>query len=446
MPHPRELTIVSAIQLMRTGYLTAQELVESCLERIHEREGTIHAWVELYEREALEEARRCDEESRKGQWRGELHGIPIGIKDIIHVKGMVTRAGSAIYPAHVAVDDAPAVQLLRSAGAIILGKTETTPFADADPTITRNPRNPEYSPGGSSSGSAASVADWMCFAALGTQTGGSVLRPAAFCGAVGFKPTYGRVSTEGVIPNSYTIDTVGILARSATDAWAVFRNMIDEDPLPFGRMPRPLVPGRKDSDSPPHLGCIKDIFEEDVSPEVGQNFTFVLERLERKGAVRADMPLPESFSHVPSWWEIIKVTEQACWHRTLFDSHRDEYPPKIKARIEKGIRTPGYHYVEALHKRIAFQQEMSGVLSKVNAAIMPTSSTIAPKGLSSTGSPAFNRPWSFCGFPAITIPSGTDNKGLPFAIQLVAQPMAEESLIKVASWCERALDFNSNPP
>ena len=446
MLRPRELTITSAIQLMRAGHLTSQDLVESCLERIHEREATIRAWVGLYEKEALEEAQRCDKESRNGQWRGELHGIPIGIKDIIHVKGMYTRAGSPIYPGHVAAHDAPAVELLRAAGAIILGKTETTPFANADPTITRNPRNPDHSPGGSSSGSAASVADWMCFAALGTQTGGSLLRPAAYCGIVGFKPTYGRISTGGIIPNSYSIDTVGIHARSVADAWILCRHLIDKDPLPFARIPRTVVPTKKGSNSLPHLGRVRDVFEQDVSPEVAQNLAYVLERLERNGALLTDMQLPESFSHVPNWWDIIKETELASYHRTLFESHGDQYPPKIKARIEKGLRIPGYRYVEVLRKRIDFQQEMSEKLSVVDAAIMPTSSTTAPKGLSSTGSPVLNRPWSFCGFPAISIPSGTNNDGLPFAVQLVAQPMAEESLINLASWCERVLNSKRNLP
>lgn len=200
MVEPRELTVQAAITLMRKGDLKAQALMQSCVERIHERESSVHAWVEVYENEALEEARRCDDEFAAGGWRGDLHGIPIGIKDIIHVKAMWTRYGTSVYPPHMADADAPAVQRLKAAGAIILGKTETTPLANGDPTITRNPWNLAHTPGGSSSGSGAAVADRMCLAAVGTQTGGSLLRPAAYNGIVGFKPTYGYISSEGVMP------------------------------------------------------------------------------------------------------------------------------------------------------------------------------------------------------------------------------------------------------
>ena len=195
MSEPRELTIVDAVNRMRNGALKAEDLVASCLERIHRREGVVRAWVEIYEKQALEEARGCDADFRAGKWRGELHGIPIGVKDIIDVKGMWTRAGCAVYPPRVAESDAPAVKRIRAAGAVILGKTETTAFANNDPAVTCNPWNTGHTPGGSSSGSGAAVADRMCLAALGTQTGGSVLRPAAYNGIVGFKPTYASIST-----------------------------------------------------------------------------------------------------------------------------------------------------------------------------------------------------------------------------------------------------------
>ena len=218
---PRELTIREAGELMQAGGLTAERLLESCLERIDAREGTIHAWVEVSDREALAEARRCDRELRAGNRRGPLHGIPVGVKDIIDVKGQWTRCGTPVYPARMPAEDAPVIARLRHAGAIFLGKTETTPFANNDPAITRNPWNPEHTPGGSSSGSGAAVADRMCLLALGTQTGGSLLRPAAYNGIVGFKATYGAVSNEGVLPNSWSLDHVGFHVRSASDiSWS----------------------------------------------------------------------------------------------------------------------------------------------------------------------------------------------------------------------------------
>ncbi len=449
MPEPRDLTIAAAIHLMRRGDLTAHDLVKSCLERIHQREGTIHAWVEVDEDKALEEARRYDNEFSRGQWRGKLHGIPIGVKDIIDVKEMWTRAGCAVYPACVAEVDAQAVQPLRSEGAIILGKTETTPFANLDPTITRNPWNPEHTPGGSSSGSGAAVADRMCLAALGTQTGGSVLRPAAYNGIVGFKPTYGCISLVGVIPVAWSLDHLGSLTRSVEDANILCQIMKNDHPSPFARMPVPMNNLEKRSlnsfRSHLRLGYLKGFFEKEASPEMVEHMTSIREKFEQAGAIVSEMEPPKSFAQVDSAFRAIHHTELACYHRFFFESHRDQYPPKIKARIKEGMTIPGYQYVEALHHRLIFQREMIERLSSVDAAFMPTAPSTAPRGISSTGTPAFCQPWSFSGFPAISIPSGIDNRGLPFAVQLVGLPMKEEKLIEVASWCEQVIAFNLSP-
>ena len=448
MQAPRELSITAALDLIRQGSLTAQKLVESCLERIHEREEAIHAWVQVYEKEALEEARRCDNEFHAGEWRGDLHGIPIGVKDIIHVKGMWTRAGCSVYPAQVADSDAPAVHHLRAAGAVILGKTESTPFALTDPTITRNPWNTEHTPGGSSSGSGAAVADRMCLAALGTQTGGSVLRPAAYNGIVGFKPTYGTISVEGVIPLSWSLDHVGSLARSVDDANILYRLMRVAPSSPFAYMPvatKAAVIGPPGT--PPRLGLIGASFEREPSPEVVQHLASVREKFVREGAIVVDLDLPEHMAEsVLSAHRTIMETEISSCHRTLFESHRKHYPPNLTAAIERGTKIPGYQYVEALRQRINFQEEMGEILSTVDAALMPTAHSPAPKGLASTGSPALCTPWSLMGFPSISIPSGLDDQGLPFAVQLAALPMAEEKLIAVASWFEGVLAFEESPP
>jgi aspartyl-tRNA(Asn)/glutamyl-tRNA(Gln) amidotransferase subunit A len=280
------------------------------MERIHAREEFIHAGVEVYEQEAFAEARRCDRELTAGNRRGPLHGIPFGVKDIIDVQGQHTRCGTPIFPANIPTEDAPAIARLRKAGAIFLGKTETTPFANNDPTITRNPWNPEHTPGGSSSGSGAAVADRMCAAALGTQTGGSLLRPAAYNGIVGFKATYGEVSNEGVLPKSWTIDHVGVHTRSVADATLLWPCMREEAPRPFARMPepplrsRPRIPG-----SPPRLGYIREFFEAETSPEVLENLASVRKQLHQAGAQIVELPFPPSFAFVGSCWSIIKQAE-----------------------------------------------------------------------------------------------------------------------------------------
>jgi aspartyl-tRNA(Asn)/glutamyl-tRNA(Gln) amidotransferase subunit A len=446
MQKPRELSIVTAMNRMRQRDLTAKELVESCLERIHQREDKLHAWVQVCEHEALEEARLCDKETRTGRWRGDLHGIPIGVKDIIHVKGMWTRAGCSVYEAHVAESDASAVYRLRKAGAILLGKTETTPFANNDPTITRNPWNQEHTPGGSSSGSGAAVADRMCLAALGTQTGGSVLRPAAYNGIVGFKPTYGYISVEGVIPVSWSMDHIGVLARCVEDAGILSRLMRDDHPLPYAPMaaiaksPLKRAPG-----TPPRLGSILEYFETQVSPEALNHFSFVRDKFKQAGADVVDVRLPKSFNYEAIAHPIILQAELSSYHQTLFESHQGQYPPNIRARIEKGMKILALQYIEALHQRIAFQKEMFDLLESVDAVFMPTADSTAPMGLTFTGSHAFCRPWTFSGFPSISIPSGLDNQGLPFAVQLASQPMTDDNLIEVARWCEQVLAFIHSP-
>ena len=447
MGEPRELTIREAGERIKSGKLTAEKLMESCLEQIHARDEIIHAWVEVYEQDALVEARRCDRELQAGNRRGPLHGIPFGVKDIIDVKGQFTRCGTPVYPAQIPAEDAPVIARLRKAGAILLGKTETTPFANNDPTITRNPWNPEHTPGGSSSGSGAAVADRMCPAALGTQTGGSLLRPAAYNGIVGFKATYGEVSNEGVLPNSWSIDHVGVHTRSVMDAALVWPCMREEAPRPFARMPEPPLRSRsRIPGSPPRLGYIREFFEAETSPEVLENLAAVREQFLRAGAEIIELSFPPSFVFVGSCWSIIKQAELYAYHRRLFEARQDDYPPKLKIRLEKGASIHGHEYVEHLRYRILFQQEMCERMADVDAAIMPLASTTAPRGLSTTGSSIFNQPWSVSGFPAMSIPTGLDANGLPFAMQIAAQPYREETLLDVAAWCEKVLAFTAAPP
>lgn len=446
MSELRQLTIVDAVNRMREGELKAEDLVASCLERIHRRDGAIHAWVEIYEGQALDEARKCDAESRAGKWRGELHGIPVGVKDIIDVKGMRTRAGCSVYPPRVAESDAPAVKRIRAAGAVILGKTETTAFANNDPAATCNPWNTGHTPGGSSSGSGAAVADRMCLAALGTQTGGSVLRPAAYNGVVGFKPSYASISTQGVIPVSWTLDHVGPLTRSVQDSKMMFSVLKDPHPNPFAHASKRFHNHHKPEDSARfRLGYFRKFAASEAAASVIKHLDAVLKRVEQAGMAVIELDFTEEFAAAAGAHRIIMDAELAAYHRVLFDSKRDRYPPNIKARILKGMTVPGYTYIEAIHRRIAFQNAFGQALSGVDAAILPTAPSTAPKGLASTGSPVFCVPWSISGFPAITIPSGLDEQGLPLAILIGSGPMEEEKLLTVAARCERLLSFASSP-
>jgi len=346
----------------------------------------------------------------------------------------------------VAEADAPAVKRIRAAGAVILGKTETTAFANNDPAVTRNPWNTEHTPGGSSSGSGAAVADRMCLAALGTQTGGSVLRPAAYNGVVGLKPTYASISTEGVIPVSWTLDHVGPLARNVQDAKRLFGVLKDPRPDPFA-YPSTCVSDhrRRKSGARFRLGFFRKYAASESAAAVMGHLDAVLKRFEQAGMAVIELDFAEGFAAGAGAHRTIMDTELAAYHRTLFESRGDQYPPNVKARIVKGLAVPGYTYIEAIHRRIAFQKAFGDALSGVDAAILPTAPSAAPRGLASTGSPVFCVPWSISGFPSITIPSGLDEQGLPLALLIGSKPMDEERLFSVAARCESLLSFASRP-
>jgi Asp-tRNA(Asn)/Glu-tRNA(Gln) amidotransferase A subunit family amidase len=286
----------------------------------------------------------------------------------------------------------------------------------------------------------------MCLAAFGSQTSGSLLRPAAYNGLVGLKATYGRISAEGVIPVSWNLDHMGAMTRCVEDANIIWKQIRDGYDPPFGRMPWVQKGHEKRiSGIPPQLGRIKEFFEKDASPEVVEHLEIVREMLAKSGAVVLDLKLPSSYDSMMEWHRLIRQTELACYHRALFETHHDQYPPLLKASIESGLTISGHQYVQALQKRIDFQKEMGKILASVDASFMPTAPSTAPMGLSSTGSAAFNLPWSLCGFPTMTLPSGLDKQGLPFGIQLVTAPMAEKCLLNVAKWCEDVLGFNAKP-
>ncbi len=446
MMEPRDLSIRDALRLMREGELKAEELILSCLARIRSREQSIHAWVEVAEEKALSEARECDDAFRAGGWKGELHGIPIGVKDIIDVRGLWTRAGCSAYPARVAEADAAAVRQLRDAGAILLGKTETTAFATNDPTITRNPWNTEHTPGGSSSGSGAAVADRMCLAALGTQTAGSVLRPSAYNGIVGFKATYASVSLDGVVPASWTLDHLGMLCRSVEDAALLYSVLREARPQPFARMP--ADPGDEDERTPRapfRFGYFRSFIEKEADAVTRRHFESVLGKLRQAGALVLDVEFLESLTRAAKAHGIIMDTELASYHRELFGARRAEYPPNIAGRVVRGLAIPAHEYIEAVRQRMAFQGELSAVLCDLDAVLLPTIPSPAPQGLSSTGSPVFCVPWSMSGFPSITIPSGLDHQNLPLAVEIGTGPFQEKKILALASWCETLLPFSSRP-
>jgi aspartyl-tRNA(Asn)/glutamyl-tRNA(Gln) amidotransferase subunit A len=430
---PHELTVAGASQLIREGKLTPTRFLESILKRIDNLEPTLEAWVTMDRERALSDAEALTREAQEGSIRGPVHGIPIGIKDIFFTQGLKTTMGSPIYADYIPEYDAETVTILREAGAVIPGKTETTEFAAHDPAPTRNPWNTEHTPGGSSSGSAAAVSSGMCPAALGSQTGGSVIRPAAFCGVVGLKPTYDLISRKGVFPLSWTLDHVGSFTRTVEDA-AIILDILSgikhhPDPDP----------------EPPKLGLLRGYYQEAADEAVWEGLMEAAGRLEAAGAEVVEFQLPRSFEYAHPARSIIAAVEAASVHEEEFMKNPESYRSNIRGQVAAGLLIPSPAYLRAKRIRGVFGMESRDLLGEADCLLTPSAVTPALKGLESTGDAAFNAPWSFCGFPAITVPSGFTGNGLPLGVQLTGLPYGEEDLLSAAGWCERILDFPKGP-
>lgn len=409
--------------------------VEACLTRIERLEALLGAWVFVDRAGALEAARALEADARAGWIRGPLHGVPVGLKDIFDVAGMVTTSGAAAF-AHRRPDrDSDAAARLRAAGAIILGKTATTEFAYADPAQTRNPWNREHTPGGSSSGSAAAVAARMIPAALGSQTIGSTLRPAAYCGIVGLKATHGLISAGGVTPLAWSLDHVGIFARSVDDAALLLAVLADRH-----EAARP--PGER----APRLGIPRALFADKASAAVNTHLDAVVESLRADGAAIEEVTPPAAAGGVHDAGALVLRVEAAAYHAPTFAAHAASYRPRIRALVEAGLPVPAVDYVAAQQARARFREVMRPVFERFDALLMPVAPSPAPRGLDSTGDPVLCAPWSFGGFPAIALPSGLSESGLPLAIQLISGAHQEERLLDVARWCEARLGFAAAPP
>jgi aspartyl-tRNA(Asn)/glutamyl-tRNA(Gln) amidotransferase subunit A len=423
--------------------------MESLLKRIDLLEPSLQAWVTMDRDGLLKEARRCQEEITRGKMRGPLHGIPVGVKDIFFTRGMKTTAGSRIFADFIPAYDATAVERLKKAGAIILGKTATTEFASRYPASTRNPWNLDHTPGGSSSGSAAAVATGMCPAALGSQTGGSILRPAAYCGVVGLKPTYGRISRYGVFALAWTLDHVGVLTRSVEDAAVLLGVLAGPDPADPTTRPQPVPDDTRSLRSlrrPPRIGIVQEFFQEKSEASVWKHAEKIMSQLKRAGAKMRAVNMPASFGAVQDAHRIIMWVEAAAYHEKLFEKNREQYSPQMREMVEIGLMIPGGDYLRAQKIKRLFRREMEPILQDYDCLISPATSSAAPKDLSSTGDPWFQVPWSLAGLPAITIPSGLNEEKLPLGIQLAGAAFTEGKLLAVARWCEKVLNVHLSPP
>ncbi len=415
-----QLGVAEIAAAVAAGEATCEAVVQACLKRIAARDDTIKAFVNFNREYALVQARALD----RGPRRGPLHGVPIGLKDTIDTYDIATEMGSPIFHGHRPRVDAACVTLLRRAGAVILGKTATCEFAGSAPPATTNPHNAAHTPGGSSSGSAAAVADYMIPAALGTQTGGSVLRPSSFCGIFGYKPTYNSFNKAGVWPAADSIDTLGWLARSIGDIELLSAVLRMEEPKP----PRQLG-------TAPRIGVWRTDLWDTALPETKAAVENAATQLGKAGAVVRNVAMPEPFTglHVIAR-ATISFYERAACMAFAWDHHRDQLSPQMQRYIENGHKISREDYVAGLRRLDQCRALLAGVFDEVDVLLVPCVPGEAPKGLTSTGEPNMQAIWTALHTPSMTLPTHRGPHDLPVGIQLVGQRYEDDRLLACARW------------
>jgi Asp-tRNA(Asn)/Glu-tRNA(Gln) amidotransferase A subunit family amidase len=428
---PTLLSATAAARLIATGKLSALALTEACLERIRGRDSVVRAWTLIDQKKALAQARERDEALRGGAVRpGPLHGVPLGVKDILDTSGLITSYGSPIYRTHLPRRNAAAVARALEAGAVLLGKTVTTEFAYRKPGKTANPHNPMHTPGGSSSGSAAAVADFQVPLAFGTQTGGSVIRPAAYCGVFGFKPSFGAIERTGVRPLAATLDTVGLFARDVADLRLFFEAV--RVPPPGGAAPTPVV-------LPPRLGLCRTPYWLAAEASTRQALDDAATRLAAAGAVVEAFELPAEFIPLNEAHATIMAVDAARAFAEEIENQHSLLSRPLRELIERGLAVDGARNIIARTLSAACRERFDRILPPVDALITPSAPGEAPPGLGGTGDPAFNKMWTLLHAPCVSLPFGRGRGDLPLAVQLVGNRGQDLNLLAIAEWAEARL-------
>ena len=423
-----------AARAIRDGSISSEQLVEACLARIRATEQTVQAWHYLDEKHALAQARARDLDRMEGRALGPLHGVPVGVKDIIDTTDMPTEDGTVLHSGRTPDDDATVVAMLRAAGAVIMGKTVTTECATYTPGKTRNPHNPEHTPGGSSSGSAAAVAAGMVPLALGSQTNGSVIRPAAFCGVYGFKPTHGLIPRQGILKLSRTLDHVGMFARTLDDIALLAEQLTGYDERDPDTRPRAHIPfQRVAAEAPPfapRFALVKTPLWERAEDDTREAFAEVAGVL---GGQCEEYALPESVREAWEWHRTIMEAEMAANLDLEWEQGRERLSDALRAQLARGRESRALDYQKALARIPLLNQGFDDLFSNFDAVLTPAAPGTAPK-FATTGDPAFCTLWTLCGMPALSLPLMNGTNGLPLGVQIVGQRGADARLLRTARW------------
>ena len=423
-----KLSAVEMVQSLKKGETTSEELVKSYIEQIKKKEKEVEAW-EFFDQElVLKQAKKLDELHQSGK-HGDLHGIPVGIKDIFDTEDMPTTDGTEIHKKNPSWNDCTVVSKLKQAGAIIMGKTVTAELAYYSPGKTKNPHDTTRTPGGSSSGSAAAVASHMVPLAVGSQTNGSVIRPASYCGVVGYKPTKGLISRHLVLQISRALDQVGVFANSIEDAALISEQLIGHDKqdpdTSLNPRPKLLAASKEKPPAEPVLAHIKLPFMNELEEDVKEGFKEIKDEL--KGKVD-EIELPEGFAGIPDWHKIIMESDMARSFSEEYKKSKNKLSDKIIEAIERGMKYTSVEYNNALAKIDVANAYFNQFFHDYDAILTPSACGEAPKGLKSTGNPIFCTIWTYCGMPCISLPLLQGKNGLPVGVQLVSSLFDDEIL------------------
>ncbi|MDA8109047.1 MAG: amidase [Betaproteobacteria bacterium] len=434
------LAAADAARAIRDGAISAEELTAACLARVREVDEAMQAWAFLDPEHALGQARARDQERRAGHPTGPLHGVPVALKDIIDTEDMPTEDGSVLHAGRTPARDAAVVAMLRAAGAVVFGKTVTTELATYAPGKTRNPHHPGHTPGGSSSGSAAAVAAAMVPLALGSQTNGSVIRPASFCGVYGFKPTHGLIPRTGVLKLSRTLDQIGVFARSVEDAALLAEQLVGYDPGdPDTRArarPRLAEAARSEPPLVPQLAFVKGPVWDRASDETAQAFEELAAAL---GDRVFEVDLGEAARGALELHRTIMEAEMAANLDLEWEKGRARMSSSLRAQLERGREVTALDYQRACARIALLNAGFDDIFERCDAIVTPAAAGTAPRGLESTGDPAFCTLWTLCGMPALSLPLMRGENGLPLGVQLVGPRGGDARLLRTASWLERQL-------
>jgi Asp-tRNA(Asn)/Glu-tRNA(Gln) amidotransferase A subunit family amidase len=431
------LSAADAARAIRDGALSSEQLVEACLARVREADGDVQAWAFLDPEHALAQARARDRDRSEGRPCGPLHGVPVGVKDIIDTADLPTEDGTVLHAGRAPAHDATVVAMLRAAGAVVLGKTVTTECAYFAPGKTRNPHNPEHTPGGSSSGSAAAVAAGMVPLALGSQTNGSTIRPASFCGVYGFKPTHGLVPRGGILQLSRTLDHVGLFARTLEDLALLAEQLVGYDPRDPDTRPRARPPfvsvAAEAPPMPPLLAFVKTPAWERAAEDTKEGFAELVSAL---GDRVVEIELPESARSAWDWQRTIMEAEMAANLAAEWERGRDRLSEQLRALLERGREVRAFDYQSALARIPQLNEGFAEIFERCDAILTPAAPGTAPRGLDSTGDPAFCTLWTLCGMPAVSLPLMQGANGLPLGVQLVGPRDWDARLLRTARWLQ----------